>query len=135
LQQPIEGLSIDRLERNEKLVTQYLYDSEFQEGLFKVMARRISDAVQGIGDDAEMIRTEWYYGMISREQGVVNRPLVYVSWHDALGYCVATVDLQEWSDPPELLATMLRTEDWQVILPSEAEWEKAACSMERRFYP
>jgi hypothetical protein len=55
---PIEGLIIDRMERNEKLVTRYLNDPEFQEVLFRVMAQRIYDEVRGVGDDAGMVRAE-----------------------------------------------------------------------------
>lgn len=49
--QPMEGLIIDRMERNEKLVTRYLNDPEFQEVLFGLMAQRIYDEARDVGED------------------------------------------------------------------------------------
>src|SRR5262249_40272604 len=69
-------------------------------------------------------------------QGAANHPVVYVSWHDAVAYCSwLTARLREWSGTPEPLATLLRTEDWRVTLPREAEGGKAARGIDGRAYP
>jgi len=46
------------MERNEKLVTRYLNDPEFQEAPCRVMAQRLYDEVRGVGDNTEMVRAE-----------------------------------------------------------------------------
>jgi type I restriction enzyme R subunit len=51
LRQPMEGLIIDRMERNEGLVTRYLNDAEFQEVLFRLMAQRIYAEVRDVEAD------------------------------------------------------------------------------------
>ena len=45
------ALAISTPSDNEKLVTRYLNDPEFQEGLFRVMAQRIYDEGRGVGED------------------------------------------------------------------------------------
>ena len=47
LRQPMEGIMIDRMDRNEQLVTRYLNDAAFQEELFRLMAQQIYHAVRG----------------------------------------------------------------------------------------
>ena len=57
-----------------------------------------------------------------------SRPVRYVDWHEALAYCqwlnrtLATTPAMRGCEPADLV----RSGSWQVALPSELEWEKAA---------
>ena len=55
-----------------------------------------------------------------------NHPMRYITWHEATRYCAwLTETLHTWAETPAPLAAKLQ-QGWQIMLPSEAEWERAA---------
>ncbi|MGQ0737021.1 MAG: formylglycine-generating enzyme family protein [Acidobacteriota bacterium] len=105
------------------------------EGMFDVATFYIGRHEVTVAQFGSFVRaTNWPVDARSLA-GPPTHPVTFVSWPDALAYC-RWLDKTLRSSPattPELRARL--GEGWQVTLPTEAEWEKAARGTDGRRYP
>ncbi len=121
----VDALAFD----NERWSTRSAYGTvqlpDYYVGRFEVTVAQFRSFVENTGYvvDARAIRAP------------PDHPVAWVSWPDALAYCRwLDATLRAWPETPPSLGELLRR-GGQVMLPSEAEWEKAARGTDARIYP
>ncbi len=69
-------------------------------------------------------------------QDLPNHPVRHVTWYEAMDYCRwLTETLEAAKNLPTQLDDLIHKERWRVVLPSEAESEKAFRSVDGRIFP
>ena len=82
-----------------------------------------------VGAFAEFVRATQWPADARALAAPASHPVTFVSWPDALAYC-------RWVERSAAgAAKALVANGWQVTLPTEAEWEKAARGTDGRRYP
>ena len=104
-------------------------------GLVELPAFLIGRYEVTIAQYALFVATTGYVVDEQTLQGEPNHPVAMVSWPDALAYCRWLDDTLRTSEqtPGELRRRL--EQGWQITLPTEAEWEKAARGTDGRLYP
>ena len=103
------------------------YKDEVQESPVDLDAYYIARYPTTVAQFRAFVQASDYPFEQDRLRGLDNRPVVYVTWHDAAAYCDwLTGQLRVRADLPEWLRSLLCDRQWVVRLPTEAEWEKAA---------
>jgi formylglycine-generating enzyme required for sulfatase activity len=106
-----------------------------EEGTVILPAFAIARRELTIGEFRQFATATGWRGDAQALAGPDEMPVAFVSWPDALAYCRwLTATLASSSSTPAPIAQRLRA-GWQVTLPTEAQWEKAARDGDRRIYP
>lgn len=124
---------LEQHDRERELYEKELPQHELSLPTFYIARYPVTSAQFGafLEDSGYQTGREW-----RRRAGLKNHPARYVTWGAAIAYCQWLTDrLRKWDGTPEPLASFLREQAWQVTLPSEAQWEKAARGTKGLRYP